>query len=60
MGMINYDEWTCPPFVGYFVDDLRMHHHDWPEKPTVRTEGQLRSEKMRKPLLPSLCRLERA
>ncbi|XP_019864255.1 PREDICTED: N-acetyl-beta-glucosaminyl-glycoprotein 4-beta-N-acetylgalactosaminyltransferase 1-like [Amphimedon queenslandica] len=40
MGMINYDEWTCPPFVGYFVDDLRMHRYDWPEKPTVRMSSR--------------------
>lgn len=41
-GVVNYDQWKCSPFIGYFVDDLRMHRHDWPENPTVRKDGRVR------------------
>jgi hypothetical protein len=36
VGSVNYDEWLCGPFVGYLVDDLRIHHHQWPNHPTNR------------------------
>ena len=35
IGSVNCDEWHCPPFTGYLVDDLRLHHHQWPKHPTV-------------------------
>ena len=41
-GVVNYDQWKCSPFIGYFVDDLRLHRHDWPENPTVRKDGRVR------------------